>query len=509
MDLKVEVKQLEAGQIEAGQIEAGQIEAGQIEAGQIESGQIEAAQLEAAQIEADENQDYYSDLKKICELKELSQLGENKKKVVKCFNDLYCTKGDNLTNSLSEIYSIDVNSDTILYILQKYLHMHGLCIPCYKFTNNDHSCEYNIRCKWCHHHTHLNINSVLYPNKILHAKNKCNVCTHFLKGRLCLSKNECKFCHSFDHLPIYLKTKYYNILNNLYKKKMNTNIINKHILKKMKKSIIKENTYHSTFYVIDKDLMNIFGEHEKDGKNGGERDGKNGGERDGKNGGERDGKNGGERDGKNGGERDGKNGGERDGKNGGERDGKNGDDVRLTNSIPQNNIIYDQNNKKKKITIHHTCNECSQNKKPCLDYFLSLKDCQDSCNKCHDDIHKNKFSNLYFLTYMHNNKICNVCPFINEERCNCDQTTTYCHDTDHILFDIKFKNSFNVSSQYLQSQFLYKKEKQLMETANEEDEGEDGYVSNPNDASLIESANASNIDAHDDNNTLEKEEPKT
>ncbi|CXI59884.1 centrosomal protein CEP120, putative [Plasmodium berghei] len=407
-----------------------------------------------------ENHDDSSDLKKICELKEFFQLGENRKKVIKCFNNLYCTKGDNLTNSLIEIFSIDINSDTILYILQKYMHMHGLCIPCYKFTNDKNSCEYNIKCKWCHHYSHLNRSSGLYPNKILHAKNKCYACTHFIKGRLCLSQSECKFCHSFDHLPIHLKTKYYNILNTLYKKKMNTNIINKNILKKMKKSMIKENTYHPTFYVLDKDLMNIFYENEKNSKNNEENN---------------------------------------------QNNYKQNLKEELTNTIPENNIIYDQNNKKKKITIQHTCNECNQNKKPCLNYFLSLKDCQNNCNDCHDDIHKNKFSNLYFLTYMHNNNICNVCPFINEERCNCDQTTTYCHDTDHISFDIKFKNSINVSSQYLQTQFLYKKEKEVTEIANEQD----GYVSNANDASLVESDNTSNIDAHDDNNTLEKEEPKT
>ncbi|CAD2108101.1 centrosomal protein CEP120, putative [Plasmodium vinckei] len=404
-----------------------------------------------------ENQHDSTDFKKICELKELSQLGENKKKVIKHFNDLYCTKGDNITNSLIEIFSIDINSDTILYILQKYLHMHGLCIPCYKFTNNI-SCEYDIKCRWCHHNSHLNKNSGLYPNKMLHAKNKCNVCTHFIKGRLCLSKNGCRFCHSFDHLPSYIKTKYYNTLNNLYKKKMNTNIINKDILKKMKKSMIKENSY-STFYVLDKDLMNIFYENDKNNKSNEETN---------------------------------------------QDSYKQESKDESTISIPENNIIYDdQNNKKKKITIQHTCDECNKDKKPCLDYFLSLKACKKKCTNCHDDIHKNKFSNLYFLTYMHNNNICNVCPQINEERCDCDQTTTYCHDTDHISFDIKFKNSIDVASQYLHTQFLYKKEQEINETANDDE--------NPSNADheSNEPANASNVDAQDDDNTLEKDDPTT
>ncbi|CRG97824.1 conserved Plasmodium protein, unknown function [Plasmodium gallinaceum] len=335
-------------------------------------------------------------ISKLCELKEISQLGENRKKVLTYFNELYAAKGQSITHSLIEIYYLCINDEIVLYMLQKYLHIHGLCVPCYKFGSNRNSCNLKIRCKWCHHYSHLNKNSCLHPFKMLHFKNKCKVCNHFIKGRFCNLLNECQFCHSIDHLPKNLKKKYHDILNHLYKKKEYSDIITKDLLLNLDEDKKNEKNLDA----FDKDLMFTF---------------------------------------------------------------------------ENNNIDNNDNNKS-----FDTCIECYENnKKPCINYFLYDHVCLTDCNNCHNEIHKKKNSNLYILNYLHENNLCSVCPLINDNNCVCDNNSIYCHDSDHICYDIKVKNVLDKCLDSLKKEFSDTKDQgRSIENENKDEDKNENENSN-------------------------------
>ncbi|SBT00974.1 centrosomal protein CEP120, putative (CEP120) [Plasmodium ovale curtisi] len=339
---------------------------------------------------------------KACELKELSQLGEQRKRALSYVNELYCAKGHSITNSLIEIFSLSNNDDILLYILQKFLHIHGLCLPCYKHGNKKNGCNLSIRCKWCHHYTHLNKNSPLYPSKMLHFKNKCKVCNHFVKGRFCFLLNDCQFCHSVEHLPQILKTKYFHTLKNLYENKLHLDVISKDLLDHLEQCTNEKKNTSNQFDFIDKDLMNICQDTVTNQE---------------------------------------------------EYTATSNDNFSNRVNISNRNVY----NKKKTFDV---CNDCTTHKKrPCITYFLHERDCPSNCNNCHNDIHKKKNSSIYIKTYLHDNNMCYVCPFINEVKCPCDDSAIYCHDTDHISYNLKAKNVIDKYATSLHNEFSHTRER--------------------------------------------------
>ncbi|SBS99902.1 centrosomal protein CEP120, putative (CEP120) [Plasmodium malariae] len=419
---------------------------------------------------------------RLCELKEIYQLGEQRKKILNNFNELYYTKGQSITNALIEIFELNINDEIILYILQKVLHVHGLCVPCYKFGSNRNSCNLKINCKWCHHYTHLNEHSPLHPLKMLHFKNKCKVCNHFIEGRFCFLLNECQFCHSIDHLPKNLKKHYFDILNSLYKKRKYAHVITKDLLDHLG----SEKDEVSNLGDVTKDLMILFDRDEKNKGTYNNIVNYNNGHDDYNN----DHNIGGDDcnaervsdsdnysyDPNNGSAYyNGKhnidiNDYSNDRTNCNNRSDRGTDSV-IVNLLNRNNMY--SNTKKS----YDTCNECSEGgRKPCSNHFLYQKDCHSNCNNCHNEIHKNKNSNLYILTYHHDNNMCIVCPSINEAKCSCDHTSIYCHHTDHISYKIKVKNVLHDWTFSLRNEFCVTREQRKSIPENDLTEKERGTV---------------------------------
>ncbi|SCO73305.1 centrosomal protein CEP120, putative [Plasmodium vivax] len=341
-----------------------------------------------------------ANMSKLCELKEYSQLGEHRNSVIANFNDLYGAKGRTITKSLMEIFHLNEDEEIMLFITQKFLHIYGLCVPCFKFSSPNSVCSNNIRCKWCHHYSHTDTNSSLHPHKMLHMRSKCKVCSYLSRDGFCFLQNECHFCHSVEHLPSRVRQTYFHMLNDLYEKKKHTDVITKELLcslQKGKTHICDLNI----FATMEKELMCV----EDDIQGGGPIEG--------------------------------------------------GAD---TGAEEKRNKV-------------ETCPECdSQGKRPCRSYFLIGKtqtSCAENgscvengncaqngdCPDCHSEVHKKKNSNLYFMTYLHDRNMCQVCPHINEEKCPCEEDSAYCHDTDHISYGVKMKNVLGVCAASLRGEF--------------------------------------------------------
>ncbi|KJP88812.1 hypothetical protein AK88_01502 [Plasmodium fragile] len=325
---------------------------------------------------------------KLCELKEYSQLGEHRNSVLTNFNDLYGAKGRTITKSLMEIFHLNEEEEIILFITQKFLHIYGLCVPCFKFSSPNSLCSNSIKCKWCHHYSHTDQNSDLNPHKMLHMRNKCKVCSYLYRDGFCSLQNECRFCHSVEHLPSKVRQSYFRMLNDLYEKKKHTDVITKELLYSLQQG--KSNSFDGNLFVtMEKELMCMY------------------------------------------------------------------NDIQGGDSVEEGRDNGTDGARKTK----ETCPECdTQGKKPCSSYFL-LGDAQTSCMEngncpdCHSEAHKKKNSSLYFMTYLHDRNLCQVCPNINEENCPCKEDSAYCHDTDHISYGVKMKNVLGVCEASLRGEF--------------------------------------------------------
>lgn len=170
------------------------------------------------------------EITRICEWKEISQLGNNRKKIVTHFNETYGVNTPSIAYSLIHIFKLNPNEDIIILLLQKYLHASGLCIPCYKYGSKKTKCFSNVNCKWCHHSSHLNKDSFWNPMKYLHLKRNCKVCNSFINGESCARNRDCQYCHSIEHLSDEIKIKYFNILTAVQKNKKYQDIVTDEIL---------------------------------------------------------------------------------------------------------------------------------------------------------------------------------------------------------------------------------------------------------------------------------------